>query len=59
MGPHEEAVRIIERALELGVSYFDTADSYGNGKSERALGEVARTRRSAMFLASKTGARFL
>lgn len=56
-GPRGRAVAIIERALDLGVTYFDTAVSYGNGRSESALGEVAKTRRGAMFLASKTGAR--
>ncbi len=56
-GPHDEAVAIVERALALGVNYFDTATTYGNGRSERALGEVARSQRSRMFLASKTGER--
>ena len=56
-GPHDEAVAIVERALELGVNYFDTATTYGRGRSERALGEVARTQRARMFLASKTGER--
>jgi aryl-alcohol dehydrogenase-like predicted oxidoreductase len=56
-GPRGEAVAIIERALELGVSYFDTAATYGNGRSEKVLGEVAKTRRKAMFLASKTDQR--
>lgn len=56
-GPHDQAVAIVNRALDLGVNYFDTATTYGNGKSERALGEVARSRRREMFLASKTDAR--
>ncbi len=56
-GPHEDAVKIVERALDLGVNYFDTADSYGPGKSERALGEVAKNRRAEMIIASKCDAR--
>ena len=56
-GPHQDAVAIIERALALGVNYFDTAASYGIGRSERALGAVAKTRRADMFLASKTAER--
>ncbi|MBW3636889.1 MAG: aldo/keto reductase [Armatimonadetes bacterium] len=56
-GPREEAVAIIERALDLGVNYFDTAATYGNGRSERVLGEVAKRRRGAMFLASKSDQR--
>ena len=34
----EESVRAIRRALELGVTFFDTADVYGAGHSERVLG---------------------
>ena len=56
-GPQDQAVAIIERALELGVNYFDTAVSYGEGRSETALGEVVKTRRREMFLCSKTGER--
>ncbi|MFB6150903.1 MAG: aldo/keto reductase [Haloarculaceae archaeon] len=42
IGPPEdedEARRVIRRAVELGVDFFDTADSYGPGVSERLLGE--------------------
>jgi aryl-alcohol dehydrogenase-like predicted oxidoreductase len=56
-GPHEAAVEIVARALDLGVNYFDTATTYGNGKSERAMGEVAKTRRKEMLIASKTDLR--
>lgn len=56
-GPHEEAVKIVARALDLGVSYFDTATTYGDGKSETAIGEVAAKRRGEMFLATKSDAR--
>jgi aryl-alcohol dehydrogenase-like predicted oxidoreductase len=56
-GPHEAAVSIVERALNLGVNYFDTATTYGNGKSERAVGEIAKSRRKEMFIASKTDLR--
>ncbi|HEX8235766.1 MAG TPA: aldo/keto reductase [Abditibacteriaceae bacterium] len=56
-GPHEAAVAIVERALNLGVNYFDSATTYGNGKSERAIGEVAKSRRKEMFIASKTDLR--
>jgi len=37
--PHREAARVIERAVELGVTLFDTADVYGAGKIERELGK--------------------
>ncbi|MFC5137490.1 aldo/keto reductase [Actinomycetospora rhizophila] len=39
-GPDSEASRIVARALELGVTVFDTAEAYGFGRSERILGEA-------------------
>ena len=39
-GSHEEQVQAVARAMELGINYFDTAMSYGNGKSETNLGKV-------------------
>jgi uncharacterized protein len=52
----DESVAIIERALDLGVNYIDTAPAYGRGISLRYLGEVMPTRRAEVFLASKTHA---
>ena len=40
-----EAVRQIQAAVDLGVTFFDTADNYGQGLSERILGEALRGRR--------------
>jgi aryl-alcohol dehydrogenase-like predicted oxidoreductase len=56
-GPHDVAVAIVDRARQLGVKYFDSAFTYGNGNSERAIGEVAKTHRKEMFLSSKTDQR--
>jgi aryl-alcohol dehydrogenase-like predicted oxidoreductase len=39
-GPDSEAAKIVARALELGVTVFDTAEAYGFGRSERILGEA-------------------
>ncbi len=39
-GSHEEQVEAVSRALELGFNYFDTAPSYGDGRSETNLGRV-------------------
>lgn len=50
----DEAAAIINRALDLGVNYLDTAAAYGRGISQRYLGEVMKTRRREVFLASKT-----
>lgn len=48
-----EARRIVERALELGVTLFDTAEIYGRGRSERILGQGLGGRRSEAVVATK------
>jgi len=49
--------QLADAALNAGITYFDTAPSYGDGQSERNYGEVLATRRQEVFLATKTGAR--
>lgn len=57
-GHQEEAVAIINRAIDLGVTYCDTAHWYGkDGCSEVYYGEVMKTRRNEVYLATKTGER--
>jgi uncharacterized protein len=53
-GTRDESVAIINRALDLGVNYIDTAASYGRGISQVHIGEVMATRRREAFLATKT-----
>ncbi len=53
--PEPEARRIVARALERGVPFFDTANMYGNGESERLLGQALRGRRAEVGLATKVG----
>jgi aryl-alcohol dehydrogenase-like predicted oxidoreductase len=53
--PAAEARRIVDRALERGVRFFDTANVYGSGESERILGQVLRGRREEVGLATKVG----
>jgi aryl-alcohol dehydrogenase-like predicted oxidoreductase len=48
---------IAEKALDLGINYFDTAPSYNNGQSETNYGNVLAHRRKEVFLACKTGDR--
>ena len=43
----------LSRGLDLGLSLIDTAELYGNGKSERLVGEVIKGRRDEVFLVSK------
>lgn len=50
----EEAIEIINRAIDLGVNYIDTAPAYKDGDSETNLGQVMADRRDEVFLASKT-----
>ena len=44
---------IVRRAVDLGVTLFDTAEVYGLGRSERILGEALGERRESVFLATK------
>ena len=44
---------IVRRAVDLGVTLFDTAEVYGLGRSERILGEALGQRRESVFLATK------
>ena len=45
----------IDRAIDLGINFFDTADIYGNGDNERFVGEALRGRRDQVVLATKVG----
>ena len=51
----QEFVRAINRSLDLGVNCFDTAEGYGMGASERALGEALGKRRDEAIIVSKFG----
>lgn len=53
-GRNREASAIINRALDLGVNYIDTAPTYGGGGSETNIGQVMKDRRREAFLATKT-----
>ncbi len=48
-----EAGKIVERAVELGINLFDTAESYGFGRSERILGEAIAGFRDRVVVATK------
>ena len=54
----EESKRAIRRALDLGITFFDTADVYGAGRSERILGEALAGRRSEAVVSTKFGEGF-
>jgi aryl-alcohol dehydrogenase-like predicted oxidoreductase len=50
-----ESIRAIHRALDLGVNFFDTADAYGTGHSERVLAKALAGRRDHVLIATKFG----
>ncbi|MBI5197905.1 MAG: aldo/keto reductase [Nitrospirae bacterium] len=50
-----ESIAAIRRAHELGVTFYDTADMYGNGRSERLIAEALRGNRREVFIATKVG----
>lgn len=54
-GDAAESRATLERALELGVNFLDTADIYGPHTNEQLLGEFLKGRRDAVFLATKFG----
>jgi uncharacterized protein len=53
-GREEESEKIIHRAIDLGINYIDTAASYGGGVSQLNIGRVMKTRRSEVWLSTKT-----
>jgi aryl-alcohol dehydrogenase-like predicted oxidoreductase len=49
------AIELIHEALDLGVTFLDTSDAYGNGHNEELVGRAIAGRRSEVFLATKFG----
>jgi aryl-alcohol dehydrogenase-like predicted oxidoreductase len=54
-GSEEESIRVIHRAIELGVTHFDTADVYGPFTNEETVGRGLRGHRDEVVLATKVG----
>jgi aryl-alcohol dehydrogenase-like predicted oxidoreductase len=53
-GREEESEQIINRAIDLGINYIDTAASYGQGVSQLNIGRVMKSRRGEVWLSTKT-----
>lgn len=52
-----ESLAALNRAVDLGVNFFDTADVYGDGRSEKLLAELKKERKEEIIIATKAGRR--
>ncbi|WP_281975830.1 aldo/keto reductase [Halobacillus litoralis] len=55
---HQKAKKIIDRALDAGINYLDTADLYDFGENEKIVGEAIKGRRDEILIGSKVGNNF-
>lgn len=53
----DESLAALNRAVDLGVDFFDTADVYGDGRSERLLARLRHERTETIYVATKAGRR--
>jgi aryl-alcohol dehydrogenase-like predicted oxidoreductase len=51
----EESIATLEKSLEIGINFWDTADIYGAGKNEELISKVLKPNRDKIFLATKFG----
>ena len=54
-GDEGESIATIHRAIDLGMTFLDTADIYGMGRNEELVGKAIRNRRDEVFIATKFG----
>jgi aryl-alcohol dehydrogenase-like predicted oxidoreductase len=54
-GSHRENARLLHKAFDAGINYFDTADLYQNGANEETVGKALKDRREQVILATKVG----
>src|SRR5579862_2908449 len=52
-GNDDESVQALSRAIELGLNFIDTALAYGEGHSERLVGQVGKSAKKKVFIATK------
>lgn len=53
----DDAIAALHKAIDLGVNFIDTADNYGDGRSERLIGQVLKERSEEIIVATKAGRR--
>jgi len=49
------AWEILDKAVEMGINFFDTADKYNDGLSEKVIGQFLKTRKDDIYVATKIG----
>ena len=54
-GNDNDSVSVIHKAIDLGITFFDTADMYGVGHNEELLGKAIKGKRDSLFIATKFG----
>lgn len=52
---HRANERLLHKAVDLGINFFDTADLYDKGENEKSVGKALSAKRRAVFLATKVG----
>src|SRR5919197_6051284 len=52
---NDESIRILKRAYDLGINFYETADMYGNGKSEKLIGQAFKYMRNEVIYSTKWG----
>ena len=55
--PHEDATEVLKTSLDNGINFFDTADVYGDGRSEQLVGELLKSTSEKIYVATKSGRR--
>jgi len=53
----DQAMKVLHKAIDLGVNFIDTADVYGDGRSEKLIGKLLKQRKERIFVATKAGRR--
>ncbi len=53
----KESMAALNKAVDLGVNFFDTADVYGDGRSEKLLSQLLKDREETIYVATKAGRR--
>src|SRR5579863_2742393 len=52
-----QSLRALHQAVDAGINFFDTADVYGDGRSERLIARLRKERRETIYVTTKSGRR--